>query len=77
MPRSRAVAFTCRMKSTVRPEYCSTRVPGMSASNGRIIALCGVRDLVVVEMPDAVLVCHRDSVQEVKKLLPLLPPHIL
>jgi mannose-1-phosphate guanylyltransferase len=49
----------------------------IAVSNGRIIALCGVRDLVVVEMPDAVLVCHRDSVQEVKKLLPLLPPHIL
>lgn len=42
-------------------------------SNGRLIALCGVEDLVVVETPDAVLVCTRDSVQKVKALQPLLP----
>ena len=45
----------------------------IAVSNGRVIALCGVRDLVVVETADAVLVCHRDSVQDMKKLLPLLP----
>ncbi len=43
-------------------------------SNGRVIALCGVRDLVVVETADAILVCHRDAVQDIKKLQPLLPP---
>lgn len=42
-------------------------------SNGRTIALCGVEDLVVVETSDAILVCHRDAVQEIKKLQPLLP----
>ncbi|HEY1763852.1 MAG TPA: sugar phosphate nucleotidyltransferase [Opitutaceae bacterium] len=47
----------------------------ISVSNGRLIALCGVKDLVVVETPDAVLVCHRDSVQDIKKLMPLLPRH--
>jgi mannose-1-phosphate guanylyltransferase len=41
-------------------------------SNGRTIALCGVDDLVVVETPDAILVCHRDAVQDIKKLQPLL-----
>ncbi len=45
----------------------------VAVSTGRLIALCGVKDLVVVETRDAVLVCHRDSVQEIKKLLPLLP----
>jgi mannose-1-phosphate guanylyltransferase len=45
----------------------------IAVSNGRVIALCGLRDLVVVETHDAVLVCHRDSVQDIKKLLPLLP----
>ena len=48
----------------------------IGVSNGRVIAMCGVRDLVVVETHDSVLVCHRDSVQEVKKLLALLPKHI-
>ncbi len=42
-------------------------------SNGRLIALCGVKDLVVVETADAILVCHKGSVQDIKKLLPLLP----
>ena len=46
-------------------------------SNGRVIALCGVKDLVVVETPDAVLVCHRDAVQNIKKLQPLLPKEVL
>jgi mannose-1-phosphate guanylyltransferase len=46
-------------------------------SNGRHIALCGVKDLVVVEVGDTVLVCHQDCVQDVKKLLPKLPEKLL
>jgi mannose-1-phosphate guanylyltransferase len=34
----------------------------------RTVALCGVSDLVVVETEDAILVCHRDSVQKIKNL---------
>jgi mannose-1-phosphate guanylyltransferase len=45
----------------------------VAISNGRIVALVGVKDLVVVETADAVLVCHRDSVQDIKKLMPKLP----
>lgn len=45
-------------------------------SNGRLIALCGVRDLVVVETPDAVLVCHKDAVQSVKELQGELPDEL-
>ncbi|GAB4246246.1 MAG: mannose-1-phosphate guanylyltransferase [Candidatus Methylacidiphilales bacterium] len=41
-------------------------------TSSRRVALCGVNDLVVVETPDAVLVCHRDHVQQIKKVLPLL-----
>ncbi|MEO6874498.1 MAG: sugar phosphate nucleotidyltransferase [Opitutaceae bacterium] len=46
-------------------------------SNGRVIALVGVTDLVVVETPDAVLVCHRSAVDEIKKLMPQLPKDVL
>lgn len=46
-------------------------------SNGRVIALVGVKDLVVVETEDAVLVCHRDAVQDIKKLMPVLPKELL
>ncbi|MGD1030001.1 MAG: sugar phosphate nucleotidyltransferase [Opitutaceae bacterium] len=49
----------------------------IAVSNGRLIALCGVNDLVVVETADAVLVCHRDSVQDLKKLQPLLPKDLV
>ncbi|MCF7688549.1 MAG: NTP transferase domain-containing protein [Cephaloticoccus sp.] len=49
----------------------------IAISGGRLIALCGVQDLVVVETPDAVLVCHRDAVQNIKKLIPQLPPAVL
>jgi mannose-1-phosphate guanylyltransferase len=49
----------------------------IALSNGRTIALCGVKDLVVVETADAILVCHRDAVQDVKKLVPKLPKELL
>jgi mannose-1-phosphate guanylyltransferase len=48
----------------------------LAVSNGRVIALCGVQDLVVVETADAILVCHRDAVQSIKRLQPLLPREV-
>ncbi|MDD5200089.1 MAG: sugar phosphate nucleotidyltransferase [Terrimicrobiaceae bacterium] len=45
-------------------------------ANSRTIALCGVSDLVVIETPDAVLVCHRGAAQNVKGLQPLLPDEL-
>jgi mannose-1-phosphate guanylyltransferase len=47
------------------------------AEGGRPIALLGTENLVVVDTPDALLVCPKDRVQEVKKLLPLLPHHLV
>lgn len=49
----------------------------IALSSGRIIALCGVKDLVVVETDDAVLVCHRDAVQDIKKITQQLPKELL
>lgn len=49
----------------------------IAVSNGRMIALCGVKDLVVVETGDAILVCHRDAVQNIKQLMPQLPKELL
>ena len=46
-------------------------------SNGRTIALCGVKDLVVVETADAVLVCHRDAAQNIKQIVQQLPKELL
>jgi mannose-1-phosphate guanylyltransferase len=47
------------------------------AEGGRPIALLGIKNLVVIDTPDALLVCPKDRVQEVKKLLPLLPNQIV
>jgi len=41
-------------------------------STGRIVAALGVRDMIIVDTPDAVLVCPRDRAQEVKKLVDAL-----
>lgn len=49
----------------------------IAMSNGRTIALVGVKDLVVVETEDAVLVCHRDAVQDIKKITAQLPKELL
>ena len=49
----------------------------ITVSNGRTIALCGVKDLVVVETADAILVCHRDAVQDIKKIVGKLPKELL
>ena len=46
-------------------------------SSGRLVALCGLKDVVVVETADAVLVCHKDHVQNIKNLLPLVPKDAL
>ncbi|ROT31818.1 mannose-1-phosphate guanylyltransferase [Micromonospora sp. HM5-17] len=37
--------------------------------SGRLVAALGVRDLIVVDTPDALLVCPRDRAQDVKKLV--------
>lgn len=41
-------------------------------SNGRLTALLGVRDLVVVQAEGVTLICHRDRAEQVKRLVQLL-----
>ncbi|MEI6588702.1 MAG: sugar phosphate nucleotidyltransferase [Verrucomicrobiota bacterium] len=48
----------------------------IAVSNGRLISLCGVKDLVVVETADSILVCHKDSVQDIKKIYAVLPKEL-
>ena len=43
----------------------SVVVPG----SGRTVAVLGVKDLVIVDTPDALLVCPRDRAQDVKQLV--------
>lgn len=37
--------------------------------NGRLVALVGVADVIVVDTPDALLVCHRDRAQDVRRVV--------
>jgi mannose-1-phosphate guanylyltransferase len=47
------------------------------AQGDRPIALLGTESLVVVDTPDALLVCPKNRVQEVKKLMGLLPTEVV
>ncbi len=40
----------------------------INASPSRLVGAVGINDLVVVDTPDALLVCHRSSSQDVKKI---------
>lgn len=61
------------LRGSVIPLDSSSNIVFGAADSSRIISLCGVRDLVVVDTPDALLICHRDAVQSIKGLQPLLP----
>jgi mannose-1-phosphate guanylyltransferase len=40
--------------------------------SGRLIAAVGVKDTIIVDTPDALLICSRERAQEVKKIVDLL-----
>jgi mannose-1-phosphate guanylyltransferase len=46
------------------------------SKSSRTIALLGVSDLIVVETPDALLVCHRHEAEKIKQLVALIPPEL-
>jgi len=48
----------------------------IAVAKKRLIALCGVRDLIVIETEDAILVCHRDAAEQIKQLQPDLPDRV-
>lgn len=41
-------------------------------SSGKLVAAVGVQDLVIVETPDAIMVCHKDKAQDVKRIVDAL-----
>lgn len=40
------------------------------------VALAGVQDLIVIDTPDALLVCHRSEAENIKKLVPRVPAEL-
>lgn len=67
------------MAELVTPDEAGNRVIGEAElekthrcyirSSSRMVAAVGVRDLVIVDTPDALLVSHKDYCQEVKKIV--------
>ena len=49
--------------------YAQSTEDSLLVSQHRLVAAVGVRDAVVVETADAVLVAHKDSVQDVKEMV--------
>jgi mannose-1-phosphate guanylyltransferase len=48
----------------------------IAISTKRLIALCGVHNLIVIETEDTILVCHRDAAEQIKHLQPKLPDEV-
>jgi len=46
------------------------------SKNKRHVALMGVRDLIVVETEDAILVCHREEAENIKRLVAQIPKNL-
>ena len=38
-------------------------------SAGRVVATIGLDDVVIIDTPDALLVCHKSRVQDVKQIV--------
>ena len=49
--------------------FCDSAGLVVVPQSGRLVAALGVQDLIVVDTPDAVLVCPRNRAQDVKKLV--------
>ena len=46
------------------------------SSGNRRVALLGVSDLIVVDTPDALLVCNRHEAEKIKHLVAMVPPEL-
>jgi mannose-1-phosphate guanylyltransferase len=64
---NRANTATCTIESGNNVVYSSGK---------KLIALMGVHDLIVVETPDAVLVCNRHEAEKIKQLVGLVPAEL-
>ena len=39
------------------------------SGESKLIALLGIRDIVIVDTPDALLICHKNNTQDIRKIL--------
>jgi len=55
--------------------YCDGASNNLIRAESRMVAVIGVSDLVIVETSDAIMVAHKDRVQDVKKVVEHLKQH--
>jgi mannose-1-phosphate guanylyltransferase len=55
--------------ATPRPVLSDTGGSVVATEDGRLVALLGLQDVIVIDTPDALLVCARDRAQDVKQLV--------
>ena len=63
-PKSTPMATYCR-KTCIRSIATGTLVK----ADGRIVGAVGLKDMIVVDTPDALLICPKDRAQDVKQLV--------
>lgn len=61
----------------ISPGYALDASGNLISCPGKIAALIGVHDLIVVDTPDALLICPRDRAQDVGKIVKWLEEHKL
>lgn len=62
--------------NAIKGKFLSLNAKGCVVSSPqKLTALVGVEDLIVVDTPDAILVCRKDKAQDIKQLQQLLEKH--
>ncbi len=62
--------------NAIKGKFLSLNAKGCVVSSPqKLTALVGVEDLIVVDTPDAILVCRKDKAQDIKQLQQLLVKH--
>jgi mannose-1-phosphate guanylyltransferase len=67
-----ALAAKDKDKNASRGDLIIENSRGNYVDAAKTVALVGVEDLVVVDTPDALLICHRSKSQDVSKLVKTL-----
>jgi len=64
------ISYQDHHRNTIQGDVLAEGTTGSYLRAGsRLLAVVGLSDVVVVETPDAVLVCHKDHAQDVKKIV--------
>ena len=69
MTKNRITETENRTRAAYRAVSGDVKGDVKSGRGGKVIALLGVHNMVIVETPDAILVCSKEEAQNIKKIL--------